>query len=300
MKRSPFGFGTILAGLALFALAGATRLPAVDTTDTRMLTRPAVSAERVVFSYANDLWTADLEGRNVRRLTSDIGTESNPAFSPDGTLVAFSGQYDGNVDVYVVPAGGGIPKRLTWHPGADAVLGFTPDGKSVLFASTRFSSNRAYAQLFTVPVAGGEAAMLKVPYASDAEISPDGRFIAYTPFAEAFNQWKNYRGGRFSRIWIFNAKDSGVEKLPQPEGRSNDVDPMWIDGQVFFRSDRNGEFNLFSFDPASKEVKQLTEFKDFPVLRPRPRPRPGPAGSSSSRPALSTSMTSRRAAAAVS
>ena len=231
-----------------------------------MLTRPAVSAERVVFSYANDLWTADLEGRNVRRLTSDIGAESNPAFSPDGTLVAFSGQYDGNVDVYVVPAGGGIPKRLTWHPGADAVLGFTPDGKSVLFASTRFSSNRAYAQLFTVPVAGGEAAMLKVPYASDAEISPDGRFIAYTPFAEAFNQWKNYRGGRFSRIWIFNAKDSGVEKLPQPEGRSNDVDPMWIDGKVFFRSDRNGEFNLFSFDPASKEVKQLTAFKDFPVL----------------------------------
>jgi tricorn protease len=266
MKRSPFGFKMILAGLALFALAGATRLPAVDTADTRMLTRPAVSADRVVFSYANDLWTADLEGRNVRRLTSDIGTESNPAFSPDGTLVAFSGQYDGNVDVYVVPAGGGIPKRLTWHPGADAVLGFTPDGKSVLFASTRFSSNRAYAQLFAVPVAGGEAAMLKVPYASDAEISPDGRFIAYTPFAEAFNQWKNYRGGRFSRIWIYNAEDSGVEKLPQPAGRSNDVDPMWIDGKVFFRSDRNGEFNLFSFDPASKEVKQLTEFKDFPVL----------------------------------
>ena len=266
MKRSPFGFGTILAGMALFALAGASRLPAVDTTDTRMLTRPAVSAERVVFSYANDLWTADIEGRNVRRLTSDIGTESNPAFSPDGTVVAFSGQYDGNVDVYVVPAGGGIPKRLTWHPGADAVLGFTPDGKSVLFASTRFSSNRAYWQLFTVPVAGGEAAMLKVPYASDAEISPDGRFIAYTPFTEAFFQWKNYRGGRFSRIWIFDAKDSGIEKLPQPAGRSNDVDPMWIGGKVFFRSDRNGEFNLFSFDPASKEVKQLTEFKDFPVL----------------------------------
>ncbi len=266
MKRSPFGFGTILAGLALFVLAGAIRLPAVDTTDTRMLTRPAVSAERVVFSYANDLWTADIEGRNVRRLTSDIGTESNPAFSPDGTLVAFSGQYDGNVDVYIVPAGGGIPKRLTWHPGADVVLGFTPDGKSVLFLSARFSNTRAYAQLFTVPVGGGEAGMLKIPYASDAEISPDGRFIAYTPFAEAFTQWKNYRGGRFSRIWIFNAKDYGIEKLPQPVGRSNDVDPMWIDGKIFFRSDRNGEFNLFSFDPGSKEVKQLTEFKDFPVL----------------------------------
>jgi len=266
VKKSPFGFGTILAGLALFVLAGAIRLPAVDTTDTRMLTRPAVSAERVVFSYANDLWTADIEGRNVRRLTSDIGAESNPAFSPDGTLVAFSGQYDGNIDVYVVPAGGGIPKRLTWHPGADLTLGFTPDGKSVLFASGRFSNNRAYAQLFTVPVTGGEAGMLKVPYASDAEISPDGRFIAYTPFPEAFNQWKNYRGGRFSRIWIFDAKDYGIEKLPQPEGGSNDVDPMWVGGKICFRSDRNGEFNLFSYDPASREIEQLTEFKDFPVL----------------------------------
>ena len=266
MKRSPFGFGTILAGLALSVLAGAIWLPAVDTTDTRMLTRPAVSAERVVFAYANDLWTADLEGRNVRRLTSDTGTESNSAFSPDGTLVAFSGQYDGNVDVYVVPAGGGVPKRLTWHPGADLALGFTPDGKSVLFLSARFSNTRAYAQLFTVPVAGGEAGMLKIPYASDAEISPDGRFIAYTPFAEAFTQWKNYRGGRFSRIWIFNAMDYGIEKLPQAEGRSNDVDPMWIGGKIYFRSDRNGEFNLFSFDPASKEVKQLTTFKDFPIL----------------------------------
>ncbi|MGZ5453868.1 MAG: S41 family peptidase, partial [Candidatus Aminicenantales bacterium] len=236
------------------------------TLDTKMLTRPAVSAERIAFVYANDLWTADLEGRNVRRLTSDAGTESNPAFSPDGGLIAFSGQYDGNTDVFIVPAGGGVPKRLTWHPAADLVLGFTPDGKSVLFASARFSSNRAYTQLFTVPVAGGEAGMLKIPYASDADISPDGRFIAYNPFPEAFNEWKNYRGGRFSRIWIFNALDFGIEKLPQPTGRSNDVDPMWLGRTVYFRSDRNGEFNLFSYDTGSQEVKQLTEFKDFPVL----------------------------------
>ena len=266
MKKFPHLTGTFLVGLALLALIGATRLAAVDTLDTKMLTRPAVSAERIVFVYANDLWTADLEGRNVRRLTSDAGAESNPAFSPDGSLVAFSGQYDGNTDVYVVAAGGGVPKRLTWHPSADTVLGFTPDGQSVLFASARFSNNRAYTQLFTVPVAGGEAGMLKIPYASDADISPDGRFIAYNPFPEAFNEWKNYRGGRFSRIWIFNAQDYGVEKLPQPQGRSNDVDPMWLGRTVYFRSDRNGEFNLFSYDTVSKEVKQLTEFKDFPVL----------------------------------
>lgn len=259
---------TFLPGLAAAALLflAVPGLLAVDTNDTKMLTKPAISAERIAFAYANDLWTADLEGRNVRRLTSDVGTEFNPAFSPDGRLIAFSGQYDGNPDVYVVPAGGGVPKRLTWHPAADIVLGFTPDGQSVLFCSTRFSSNRAYSQLFTVPVTGGEAVMLEVPYASEAEISPDGRFIAYCPFPEAFLEWKNYRGGRFSRIWIFDTKSRGIEKLPQPAGRSNDVDPMWAGGKIVFRSDRNGEFNLFAFDPAAKKVEQLTDFKDFPVL----------------------------------
>ena len=109
MKKSPLRLGTILVGLALFALAGAIALPAVDTADTKMLTRPAVSAERIAFVYANDIWTADLEGRNVRRLTSDVGAETMPSFSPDGSLIAFSGQYDGNTDVFVVPAGGGVP-----------------------------------------------------------------------------------------------------------------------------------------------------------------------------------------------
>ena len=252
--------------LALFAFAGLTRLPAVDTSDTKFLTQPAVSAERIAFVYANDIWTADLEGRNARRLTSDIGAEMMPAFSPDGRLVAFSGQYDGNIDVYVVPAGGGVPKRLTWHPSADLVQGFTPDGKSVLFVSGRFSNNRAYSQLFTVPVEGGEATMHKIPYAYKAAISPDGRSIAYNPFPEAFPQWKHYRGGRFSRIWIFDDKTESIVKVPQPEGRSNDVDPMWFGGQLVFRSDRDGEFNLYAYDAASKSVKRLTEFKDFPVL----------------------------------
>ncbi len=256
----------VLAFVLILGLCAATGLRAVDTVDTRMLAQPALSAERIAFVYANDLWTADLEGRDVRRLTSDVGAEVFPAFSPDGALLAFSGQYDGNTDVFVVPAAGGVPKRLTWHPAADIVQGFTPDGRSVLFTSTRFSSNRAYAQLFTVPVGGGEPVMLKVPYVSAADISPDGRFIAYNPFPEAFTQWKNYRGGRFSRIWIFDTEDHGIEKLPQPAGRSNDVDPMWAGGKILFRSDRNGEFNLFAFDPATKKVEQLTDFKDFPVL----------------------------------
>jgi tricorn protease len=262
MRKIPVALAIALI-LGLCAAAG---LRAVDTADTKMLSKPAVSAERIAFVYANDLWTADLEGRDVRRLTSAPGGESDPVFSPDGRTIAFTGQYDGNVDVFVVPAAGGVPRRLTWHPGADVVLGFTPDGASVLFASARASSVRAYSRLFTVPVAGGETAMLEIPYASDAEISPDGKRIAYCPFPEAFTQWKNYRGGRFSRIWIFDVKSREIVKLPQPAGRSNDVDPMWAGGKLLFRSDRDGEFNLFAFDPATRRVERLTDFKDFPVL----------------------------------
>jgi tricorn protease len=256
----------LLVVLALFALAAGPRLAAVDTVDTKMLTQPAVSAERIAFVYANDIWSADLDGRDVRRLTTGVGAESNPVFSPDGRLIAFSGEYDGNTDVYVMPAAGGVPKRLTWHPGADYVQGFTPDGASVLFSSARFSSVRGYFKLFTVPLTGGEATMLEIPYAWDGAISPDGRSIAYCPFPEAFLEWKNYRGGRFSRIWIFDTKSRGIDKLPQPAGRSNDVDPMWVGGKVLFRSDRDGEFNLFAFDPATQKVERLTDFKDFPVL----------------------------------
>lgn len=254
------------AALVLFVLAGFGRLSAVDTTDTKLLTQPAVSADRIAFVYANDLWTAGLDGRDVRRLTSDVGIESYPAFSPDGKWLAFSGQYDGNVDVFVVPAAGGVPLRLTWHPDVDLVQGFTPDGKAVLFTSTRFSYSRAYPRLFTVPVEGGEATMLEIPYVNDAEMAPDGRHIAYSPFREAFTQWKNYRGGTFSRVWIFDSADLTIDKVPQPEGRSNDTGPMWIGGKIYFRSDRDGEFNLYSYDRGTKRIERLTSFTDFPVL----------------------------------
>jgi tricorn protease len=255
-----------LAACVLLVLACFGPAWAVDTKDTKFLTQPAVSDKHVAFVYANDLWTADLDGRNVRRLTSDVGVESSPAFSPDGSLIAFSGQYDGNTDVYVVPAAGGVPRRLTWHPGADLVQGFTPDGKSIVFITMRDQPVRSYASLYSVPVEGGMAAKLPIPYAYRAAFSADGKFIAYNPFGDVFLQWKHYRGGTHSRVWIFNSADQSIEKVPQPAGRSNDPGPMWVGTKVYFRSDRNGEFNLFSYDPATKDVKQLTFFKDHPVL----------------------------------
>jgi tricorn protease len=238
----------------------------VDINDTKMLSQPAISKTNVAFVYAGDLWVADLDGKNVRRLTTDQGAEGNPAFSPDGRILAFSGQYDGNLDVFVVAVTGGVPTRLTWHPGPDVVQCFTPDGSSVLFTSPRAVFSNRYTQLFTVPVKGGLEEGLKVPYAFKATYSPDGSRLAYNPLYEAFNQWKHYRGGTNSVIWLYKFSDHSIEKIPQPEGRSNDVDPMWIGDTIYFRSDRTGEFNIFSYDIKSKAIKQLTTHKDFPIV----------------------------------
>lgn len=238
----------------------------IDPVDTRMLAQPAVSAAHIAFVYAEDLWVANADGSGVRRLTVSDGVESNPVFSPDGQLIAFSAQYDGNTDVFVVPVQGGVPKRLTWHPGADLARGFTPDGKSVLFASQRSVFTNRYSQLFTVPVEGGFPFQLEIPNASEASYSPDGRYMAYTPIAGRFQQWKNYRGGTISTIWLFSFADHSIQKIPQPEEGCNDADPLWLGGKVYFRSDRNGEFNLYAYDVQQATVAQLTFFSDFPII----------------------------------
>jgi tricorn protease len=252
--------------LALVAVAA--RLAAdPSVTDTRLLAQPAVSATHIAFVYANDLWVANRDGSDLRRLTTDDGVESNPAFSPDGKLIAFSAQYEGNTDVYIVPIEGGVPTRLTWHPGADIVQDFTRDGQAVLFTSGRNSYTTRYTQLFTVPITGGMETQLPIPNAAQARYSPDGTSIVYNPIGPAFAQWKRYRGGQASQLWIYNTANHGIEKIPQPASRSNDVDPMWIGNRIYFRSDRNGEFNLFAFDRSSKEVRQVTTHADFPIIQ---------------------------------
>jgi len=238
----------------------------VDPIDTKLLTQPAISASHIAFIYAGDLFTCDLNGANVRRLTTDDGVEANPVFAPDGKTIAFSAQYDGNTDVYTVPVTGGAPRRLTWHPGADQVQSFTPDGTAVLFASQRATFTGRYAQLFTVPVTGGIEDALPIPNAARATYSPDGQRIAYNPLSGRYQQWKQYRGGTASRLWLYNTKGHAIEKIPQPASRANDTDPMWIGDTIFFRSDRHGEFNVFAYDTKSKQVRQVTRHEDFPVL----------------------------------
>jgi tricorn protease len=243
-------------------------LPLAAHADTRMLAEPAHGGDRIAFTYDNDLWLAGRDGGPARRLTSAAGREQAPVFSPDGQWLAFSADYHGNTDVYVMPAGGGEVRRLTWHPSGDLVRGFTPDGKSVLFTTQRSVHTNRFTEFYTVPVEGGVPTRLPVPHGHKAALSPDGRFIAYTPLGERFNQWKHYRGGTQSRIWIMQLSDYSVVEVPKPATGANDTDPMWHSGRLLFRSDRDGEFNLYAWTPGEGQPAALTALRDFPLTSP--------------------------------
>ena len=229
-----------------------------------LLQRPAFNGNLIAFSYAGDLWTVDRNGGRAARLTTGTGIETDPVFSPDGRMIAFTGEYDGNTDVFVVPATGGVPQRLTYHPAADAAVGWTPDGKDVIFRSNRESSSGRYTKLFKVPVSGGLATALPLPLAYFGKFSADGKYFAYSPASggsgfnySAYVSWKNYRGGLASSVWIADMTTLEVVKVPRE--KSNDFNPVWVDKQVYFLSDRNGPVSLFSFDPASKSVKEVVK-----------------------------------------
>ena len=219
--------------------------------------QPAVGSKVVVFSYAGDLWVVDRAGGDSRRLTASVGLETSPVISPDGTKVAFAGEYDGNLDVYVVPLEGGEPTRLTYHPDPDLPVGWSPDGKSILFRSTRTSYGR-FSRLFSVPLGGGPETEIPLPMAEEASYSPDGAQLAYVPFTNTrgfpggYIAWKKYRGGSSPFIWIADLKTSAVQPIPRTD--SNDFNPMWIGSKVYFISDRDGSATLFAYDLPSKKV----------------------------------------------
>src|SRR5262245_8610567 len=163
-----------------------------------LLQKPSLSKTHIAFSYAGDLWLVSRDGGDAHLLTSGAGSKSDPVFSPDGSMIAYTGDYDGNVDVYVIPAGGGVPKRLTHHPAVDEVVGWTPDGKQVLFRSSRNSYSR-FNRLFTVSLEGGLPHELPLPMAEAGSYSGDGKHIAYVPMDNnrrlSAIGWKRYRGG---------------------------------------------------------------------------------------------------------
>ncbi|HKN61546.1 MAG TPA: PDZ domain-containing protein [Candidatus Acidoferrales bacterium] len=222
-----------------------------------LLRNPSVSRTQIVFSYAGSLWIVSRDGADARRLTTG-GHESTPIFSPDGAQIAFTGDYDGTRGVYVVAAAGGVPRRLTFHPADHSAIGWTPDGKQILFNSERASFASGVVQLFTVPVTGGFATPVPLVRASEGSYSQDGSRIAYVPNIQWQQAWKRYRGGQTRPIWIAKLSDSSIEATI-PRDNSNDFNPMWVGDTVYFLSDRSGPVTLFAYDTRSHEVKQLVK-----------------------------------------
>jgi tricorn protease len=237
--------------------------------DAGLFRYPDVSENQIVFSYANDLWLVPKEGGEAFKISSPPGVESFPKFSPDGKTIAFTGNYDGNRDVYTLPVVGGIPVRLTEHGYTDRVVDWTPDGKKILFASARESGKARFNQFYTIPVVGGAASKLPLAYAEFGSYSPDGNQMALTFRSQAGRNWKRYRGGWKADIHIFNFTTLSSENIT-PNEIAGDEFPMWNSNFIYFLSDRGTDLrmNLWRYDLGSKNFEELTHFTDYDVHFP--------------------------------
>ena len=254
----------IAAAVFASALTSSTTAPvcAAQSPDhPNILQRPAMSAHLIAFGYAGDLWVVPREGGRATRLTAGVGIESQPIFSPDGQTLAFTGEYDGNTDVFTIPVTGGVPKRITYHPAVDTAVGWTPDGSRILFRSNREANSR-YTQLFTIPASGGQASVLPLPMAYSGTYAADGSRIVYAPLPPAFGfdftnftAWGNYHGGRAGTLWVTTLP--GLDSVEIPHEDSSDFAPVYIGNDIFFLSGRKGHIGVFRYDPASKEVVEI-------------------------------------------
>jgi len=232
-----------------------------------LLQTPTLSKTQIAFAFGGDIWIVSRAGGDAQQLVTGTGVLSRPIFSPDGSMVAYTGNYDGNDDVYVVAATGGEPRRLTYFPSYDVAVGWTNDGRSVLFRSTRSSYSR-FERLYTVPATGGPPTPLPLPMGVEGSYSPDGTHIVYVPqwnrrlgAIDAYVAIKHYRGGHAAPLWIADLADSSVTRIPREA--SNDFDPMWIGDRIYFLSDREGPVTLFSFDTKTQQVKALFKNDGF-------------------------------------
>ncbi len=261
----------------LLAALGAGLLPGAAAAQTKLLRFPDIAGDRVAFCYAGDIWAAPAKGGLATRLTTHPGLELFPKFSPDGKWIAFTGQYEGDEQVYVLPADGGPPKQLTYYPARgpfpprggydNQVMGWTPDGAAVLFRSQRDADGvRSEGQLFTVPAKGGPAKPLPMPTSGAGDFSPDGSRIAYSPLFRDFRTWKRYEGGWAQDLYVYDL--TSHEARPFATSRRTERDPMWIGGAVYFASDRDGTLNLYSWDSRTDAVAKLTASATWDVRWP--------------------------------
>ena len=266
----------ILMTIATLLLSAAAVL--AQEEETRLLRYPDIAGDRIAFVYGGDLWVADAAGGTARQLTSHPGEELFPKFSPDGKWIAFTGQYNDNRQVHVISADGGMPRQLTFRNdigvlpprgGYDnQVLGWTPDGKQVLFKANRVPYSERNGRPYLVPAAGGMEVPLRVPESASGTLSPDGTKLVYTPIMREFRTWKRYRGGRAQDLWIYDLAKDSAEKITDFEGTDNQ--PVWIGNTVYFTSDRgdNLRLNLYALDLGGRQVRQVTNHDTFDVLWP--------------------------------
>src|ERR1700687_5231307 len=261
----------VLAAAVLVLLSFASH-----ATSTKLLLFPDVCHDRIVFSYAGDLWTVGTRGGTAARLTSNAGLELFGKFSPDGRFIAFTGQYGGDEQVYVIPSDGGAPKQLTYYPAPgpladrwgydNQVYGWTPEGGGVLFVRAGDADMRTDSKLYTVPMSGGAATALPMPVSGAGHFSPDGKKIVYSPLWRDFRSEKRYQGGWANDLYIFDLTHPAL--LQVTNDPRTDRDPMWIGDAIYFNSDRTGVFNLFRYDIATQQTRQLTHYQDWDVRWP--------------------------------
>ncbi len=231
--------------------------------------QPDLQGDRLVFCAESDLWTSTVEGRDVRRLTTHDGNEYFPAFSPDGSRIAFTGEYDGNRDVYVIPADGGEPQRLTWHPGSDEVIGWWPDGSKIIFRSQRSDPLHTW-HLFTVAVAGGDPQELPLGWASRLDVDPATGRWAFNRKDRERATWKRYRGGTAANIWVGDPGRADFKQVTDFAGGENF--PMWHDGKIVFLCDQGGTADLWRIAADGSGREQLTHYTDWDICWPSMAP----------------------------
>ncbi len=248
----------------------------VSEAQTKLLRFPDVHGDKVVFTYGGDLWTASTSGGMATRLTSHPGLELFAKFSPDGKWIAFTGQYDGDEQVYVIPATGGVPRQLTFYPARgpltprwgydNQVYGWSPDGKSVLFRSLREHFDLGDSRLYTVSVEGGLPQPLPMPKSGAGDFAPDGKKVVYSPLFRDFRTWKRYSGGWAQQLYIFDLSSHAAEKITDDPRAHRD--PMWVGSKIFYSSDKDDTLNLYAYDPATKKTEQLTHSKKWDLRWP--------------------------------
>lgn len=252
----------------------------INADEGRLLRFPTTNGNQIVFTYSGDLYTVSINGGTARKLTTHKGLEIFPRFSPDGSMIAFTGQYDGNSEVYVIPNSGGEPKRLTYTATLNRddvsdrmgpnnlVIGWTNDNKNILFRSRKAEFNSFKGKLYLANLNSEIEAELPLPRGGFASYSSDDSKLAYNRVFREFRTWKKYRGGMADDIWVYDFKTKETINITNNEAQ--DIIPMWFNDKIYFLSDRdeNKRMNLFSYDLNTKETVQHTNFTDFDIKFP--------------------------------